>query len=226
MPSFEHLQARLAELGRALYERGWAMGTSGNYSAVLAPDPLRLVITRSGVDKGELLPGDMLVVDDTGKVLMGSGKPSAETVVHLAVVRSAGARAVLHTHSVWNTLLSNATEPGGSVELAGYEMLKGLRGVATHEHVERVPVVENTQDYDRMSEDVASALGAHPEAHGLLLRGHGLYTWGRDLPEAKRHVEIFEFLFEVVGRLRAATGALREGRPMPATVAGGVDGGG
>jgi methylthioribulose-1-phosphate dehydratase len=166
------------------------------------------------------------VVDETGKAMMGSGKPSAETVVHLAVVGTAGAGAVLHTHSVWNTLLSAATEPGGSVEIAGYEMLKGLRGVATHEHVERVPVVDNTQDYERMSQDVVEALRAHPEAHGLLLRGHGLYTWGRDLPEAKRHVEIFEFLFEVVGRLRAATGGLHEGRAVKATMAGGVDGGG
>jgi methylthioribulose-1-phosphate dehydratase len=224
MPSFEHLSTRLAELGRALYDRGWAMGTSGNYSAVLEPEPLRLVITRSGVDKGGLLPGDMLVVDEEGKALRGAGKPSAETVVHLAVVRTTGAGAVLHTHSVWNTLLSETAEEGGAVEISGYEMLKGLRDVTTHEHAERVPVVDNTQDYDRMSRDVEAALAAHPEAHGLMLRGHGLYTWGRDLAEAKRHVEIFEFLFEVVGRRWAATGRLPERRP--AAFAGGVDGGG
>jgi methylthioribulose-1-phosphate dehydratase len=200
MASFEHLSTRLAELGRGLYERGWAMGTAGNYSAVLATDPFRLVITRSGVDKAALLPGDMIAVDDTGKPIMGAGKPSAETVVHIAVVKSVGAGAVLHTHSVWNTLLSEAAAEAGAVEISGYEMLKGLSGVTTHEHTERVPVVENTQDYERMSADVTAALGAHPEAHGLLLRGHGLYAWGRDLAEAKRHVEVLEFLFEVVGR--------------------------
>jgi methylthioribulose-1-phosphate dehydratase len=206
MASFEHLSTRLAELGRALYDRGWAMGTSGNYSAVLSTEPLRLVITRSGVDKDGLLPGDMLVVDEAGKAVMGAGKPSAETVVHLGVVHATGAGAVLHTHSVWNTLLSEGAPEGGSVEIAGYEMLKGLRDVATHEHTEQVPVVENTQDYERMARDVEAALSAHPEAHGLLLRGHGLYTWGRDLAEAKRHVEVFEFLFEVVSRSRAAAG--------------------
>jgi methylthioribulose-1-phosphate dehydratase len=40
----------------------------------------------------------------------------------------------------------------------------------------------------------------NPLRHGFLIRGCGLYTWGRDLDEARRHVESFEFLFEVVGR--------------------------
>ncbi len=43
-------------------------------------------------------------------------------------------------------------------------------------------------------------LDEHPDAHGFLLRSHGLYTWGADLPQAVRHVEILEFLLEVVGR--------------------------
>jgi methylthioribulose-1-phosphate dehydratase len=85
-------------------------------------------------------------------------------------------------------------------------------------------VLENTQDYGFMSRDVRAALAAHPVAHGLLLRGHGLYTWGRDVPEARRHVEVLEFLFEVVGRLYAATGHLN-GRSAGA-LAGGDHGGG
>ncbi len=103
-------------------------------------------------------------------------------------------------------------------------MLKGLSGVRTHEHTERLPVLENTQDYGRMSRDVRAALAEYPRAHGLLLRGHGLYTWGRDVPEAKRHVEILEFLFEVVGRLHAATGRLDA--PSLGELAGGEHGGG
>jgi len=87
-------------------------------------------------------------------------------------------------------------------------MLKALSGVKTHEHTEWVPVVPNTQDYARMTRDVVDALAKHPGAHGLLLRGHGLYTWGRDLAEARRHVEAFEFLFEVTGRLFTASGSL------------------
>ena len=221
-PDFDTLAESLAETGRRLHARGWALGTSGNFSAVLTRDPFRLLISRSGVDKGELTRDEFLQVDDSGAVLSGSGKPSDETVVHLEVVRQRGAGAVLHTHSVWNTLLSETAGDDGGLSIEGLEMLKGLSGVTTHEHAEWVPIIDNTQDYGRMARDVGRALAAHPLAHGLLLRGHGLYTWGKDLREARRHVEVLEFLFEVTGRLYAASGRLRA--PRLAVAPGGKDG--
>ena len=225
-PSLEALAEGLAETGRNLHGRGWALGTSGNFSAVLTPDPLRLLISQSGVDKGEITREQILLVDDGGAVVSGSGRPSDETVVHLEVVRQRGAGAVLHTHSVWNTLLSEAAGEAGGLQVSGFEMLKGLSGVTTHEHAEWVPIIENTQDYERMAREVGRALVANPRAHGLLLRGHGLYAWGLDLREARRHVEILEFLFEVTGRLYAATGRLRAPRQAVSNSAGGSDGAG
>jgi methylthioribulose-1-phosphate dehydratase len=206
------LAASLTATGRALHARGWAVGTSGNFSAVLGRDPLRLLISPSGVDKGELHPDELLEVDEAGALVSGVRRPSDETVVHLGIVRERGAGAVLHTHSVWNTLLSEAAGDAGGLWLEGFEMLKGLSGVPTHEHAEWVPIVENTQDYGRMADGVTRCLREHPRAHGLLLRGHGLYGWGSGLFEAKRHVEVFEFLFEVVGRIYSATGRLRAPR--------------
>jgi methylthioribulose-1-phosphate dehydratase len=121
-------------------------------------------------------------------------------------VRSRNAGAVLHTHSVWSTILSAATTDGeGSLTIEGLEMLKGLDGVRTHEHRERLPVVANTQDWTAAAPRIEATLREHPGAHGLLIRGHGLYTWGKDLAEAKRHIEILEFLFEVMGRKRGMT---------------------
>jgi methylthioribulose-1-phosphate dehydratase len=222
MTALGDLATSLADTGRNLYARGWAMGTAGNYSAVLTRTPLTLAISRSGVDKALLSPEQILAVDEAGRVVAGAGRPSDETVVHLAVVRERGAGAVLHTHSVWNTLLSEAGGDAGGVTIEGFEMLKGLSGVTTHEHAEWVPILDNTQDYGRMAAEVSAALRMHSRAHGLLLRGHGLYTWGRDLPEAKRHVEIFEFLFEVVGRLYSAMGRFK----APRGPSGGSDGGG
>ena len=223
-PNFDALAEGLVQAGHSLHGRGWALGTSGNFSAVLTRDPLRLLISRSGVEKGEMTPEQVLLVDDTGAVVGGSGKPSDETVIHLEVVRQRGAGAVLHTHSVWNTLLSESAGDEGGLRLEGFEMLKGLAGVTTHEHAEWVPILENTQDYGRMAREVGRALGANPHAHGLLLRGHGLYTWGRDLREARRHVEVLEFLFEVTGRLYAATGRLKAPRVPVSEAAGGGDG--
>jgi methylthioribulose-1-phosphate dehydratase len=201
VPDFTEAAAALADLGRRAHTRGWALGTSGNFSAVVADEPLRMAITRSGVDKGQLLAGHILEIDGHGAMTgPGEGRPSAETALHLAVVAARGAGAVLHTHSLWSTLLSDAHAAQGGLAIEGYEMLKGLSGVGTHEHREWLPIVENSQDWDRDAARVRAALEAHSAAHGFLIRRHGLYTWGRDLDEAARHLEVLEFLLEAVGR--------------------------
>ena len=192
---------QLVEIGRQFYARGWALGTSGNFSAVVSRDPRRLAITVSGVDKGLMTEHDIVEIDERGAVVSGSGKPSAEASLHLAVARARSAGAVLHTHSIWSTILSDTAGPGG-LEIEGYEMLKGLDGVRTHDHRERLPILDNTQDWASAVPQVESILNDQPHAHGFLIRKHGLYTWGRDLADAKRQVEILEFLFEVMGRKR------------------------
>ena len=205
MRPFDDLAAQLAEVGRECYSRGWALGTSGNFSAVVSQNPLSLAITTSGVDKGLLEASQIVEIDSRGRVMRGAGTPSAETTLHLAIVRSRGAGAVLHTHSIWSTILSDAAgDAAGGVAIDGYEMLKGLDGVRTHEHREWLPIVDNTQDWSAAAPRIEAKLREHPDAHGFLIRRHGLYTWGRDLAEAKRQVEIFEFLFEVLGRKRGA----------------------
>jgi len=184
------------------FQRGWAAGTGGNFSAVQSRSPLRLLITPSGVDKGRVAAEELLEIDVEGAVLSGHGATSAETRLHLAIVESRHAGAVLHTHSVWSTLLSRRYAAEDEMTIEGYEMLKGLQGVTTHEHLERVPILPNSQDMAALSRDLAAALSRRPDCHGVLLAGHGLYTWGNSVFEARRHVEIFEFLFEVVGRER------------------------
>ena len=204
---FEHFSARaneLAEIGRAFYGRGWVLGTSGNFSAVVSREPLRLAITSSSVDKGELRADHILEIDAEANVLDGSGRPSAETLLHLAVVRLREACAVLHTHSVWSNILSDVYAADGGMIIEGFEMLKGLEGVSTHEHREWLPIIENSQDMSGLAAKVEQALTQHPASHGFMLRRHGLYTWGKSVAEAKRHVEILEFLLEVRGRVQVA----------------------
>lgn len=202
----EHTAA-LAEAGHGFHRRGWVLGTGGNFSAVLARAPLRLAITASGVDKGALTAEEFLEIDQEARVIRGTGKPSAEALLHVVLVGKRDAGAVLHTHSVWNTILSEVSAHQGGVAITGYEMLKGLRGVATHEHREWLPILENSQDIPALARRLEAALERHPGTHGFLLRGHGLYTWGRDINEARRHVEILEFLLEVTGRTRAVAGS-------------------
>jgi len=203
-PGLRAAASALAAIGREFHARGWARGTSGNYSAVLQHSPLRLLISSSGLDKSQLHATDFLTAaepDASGiRVLSGKGKPSAETLLHFAVARARAAGSVLHTHSVWNTLLSERFATKDGLAIQGYEMLKGLEGVATHEHREWIPIFRNTQNIAALAEEVESLLGREPAVHAFLLAGHGLYTWGEDVAQARRHVEILEFLFEVVGR--------------------------
>jgi methylthioribulose-1-phosphate dehydratase len=190
----------LALAGREFYRRGWVLGTSGNFSALLARDPLRICVTASGVEKGALDETDFLELDDGAAILKGFGKPSAETLIHLAIYRSLPkATSILHTHSVWGTILSDRFFENGAIEIEGYEMLKGLAGVTTHEHKEAVPIVENSQDYVALSQTIEDML-RNNDIHGIYLRRHGLYTWGETVADARRHIEVFEFLFEVLGR--------------------------
>jgi methylthioribulose-1-phosphate dehydratase len=155
----------------------------------------------SGIDKGELTPQQVLTIDEHANVISDHGvKPSDESLLHICIVKQRGAGAVLHTHSVWNTMLSDLFSAEGGVNIQGYEMLKGLQDVRTHEHSEWLPIVKNSQDMQTLADTIALTLEEHKAAHGFLIERHGLYTWGENLAQAKRHIEILEFLLETVGR--------------------------
>jgi len=244
------LREELCEAMAAIHQRGWCDGTGGNFSCVLKREPLLLLMAPSGVDKGRVQPQELIVVDRDSQVSRGSGRASAETLLHLAIVNETGAGAVLHTHSQAGTLLSQwswewavrsasaartlkpeaealeegygvmglqtragsrspQAEAGGFEEAGGeasgedgvaylevrnLEMLKGIAGITTHRSEVRVPVLANDQDLARLSRRAVPHLGRAPA--GLLIAGHGLYAWGLELSEARRHLEILEFLLE------------------------------
>jgi len=198
---FEEIAAGLAAVARGFHARGWLLGTSGNLSAVVQREPLQIAMSPSCVDKGELCAEQLLSIDENARIIgQQGGKPSDESLLHIRIVNERGAGAVLHTHSIWNTILSDLYAVDGGIKIEGYEMLKGLQGVRTHEHAEWLPIVENSQDMPALAETIAATLNQHKAAHGFLLRRHGLYSWGENLAQAKRHIEILEFLLEAIGR--------------------------
>jgi methylthioribulose-1-phosphate dehydratase len=191
----------MAAAGREFHRRGWLTGTSGNFSVLLARKPLRICVTANGLEKYGLDETNFLELDEDAEILEGFGKPSAETLMHLTMYRFLPrARAILHTHSVWGTILSDVLFQEGAVTIEGYEIMKGLSGVKTHEHREVVPVVENSQDHIALSHVVENVLRDNHGIHGVYLRRHGLYGWGETVGAARRHTEILEFLFEVTAR--------------------------
>ena len=193
---------QLRDCGKLFHQRGWSVGTSSNYSVVSQRDPVELIVTASGKDKGRLEREDFVRIDASGNPTSdGQPKSSAETMLHVVLAELEDVGAILHTHSVWSTLLSDHFFEDGGIEISGFEMLKGLEGIRTHETTHWVPIFENTQDIPALADEVRSRLANDSRlTHGFLIRKHGLYTWGKDVFAARRHIEIYEFLFECLGR--------------------------
>jgi methylthioribulose-1-phosphate dehydratase len=199
---YDHQIEGLRTVGQQMWTRGWSLGTSSNYSVVVQDDPKHLLVTASGMDKGHLKPCDFVVVDGSGHPISpDQPKSSAETLLHCVAVEM-GAGAVLHTHSPWATVLSEHFAAQHGMEIANFEMLKGLQGITTHESRIWLPVFENTQNIPELAAEVRAyaADPKNPPLYGYLIRRHGMYTWGKTLADATRHIEVLEFLLECVGR--------------------------
>jgi methylthioribulose-1-phosphate dehydratase len=200
--SFEEAADQIVDAGKFLNHFNLCPATGGNLSARL--DPEVVAITVSGKHKGELTADDVMLVDLDGKSLSGSKRPSAETLLHTMIYQTfSDAGAVLHHHTLNGTVLSRLVAPATELRTEGYEMHKALRGITTHESEVVVPIFENSQDMVAVAKEVSQYLKEHPQTYGFMLRGHGFYTWGKDMKEAKIRVETFEYLFESELKLRS-----------------------
>ncbi|MDH5611693.1 MAG: methylthioribulose 1-phosphate dehydratase [Gammaproteobacteria bacterium] len=191
--AFPEKAQALVEVCHFLGARDWAPATGGNFSVRL--DKAHCLITQSGRDKTKLNTDDLMVCNLSGRALDPALRPSAELALHTCLYQlDASIGAVLHTHSVTSTVLSRATE--GDLHLQGFEMQKALAGNLTHEDEISIAIFDNDQDMTALAECVQQRWAQNSITQpGLLVRGHGLYAWGTDLAEARRHVEGLEFLF-------------------------------
>ena len=188
--------------GAFLNQAGLCPATSGNISVRVSDDVIALTV--SGKHKGELGPDDIMLVNLEGVPQNSSKKPSAETLLHTMIYNSCGdVGAILHTPSPNGTILTLLVEPDLYWSVQGYEIQKAFKGVTTHESTLQIPIFENSQDIRTLSQEIASYLKKNPKTYGFLIRGHGLYTWGQDMKEAKIRSEAFEYLFECDLTLRA-----------------------
>lgn len=186
-----------------LHGKGWAPATSSNYSLRLDDYGGRILISASGKDKGDFSVEDLMEVDLEGRAIEEDRKPSAETLLHTLIYKKRSeVKCVLHTHTVYNTVVSRVLRKEKRVLLEGYEMLKGFHGVDTHESSLEIPIFGNSQDMKALSQEISDFWAGKPGMKAFLLAGHGMYTWGRSIAEAKRHVEVVEFLLECYYRER------------------------
>ncbi|WP_457635183.1 methylthioribulose 1-phosphate dehydratase [Persephonella sp.] len=189
-----------------LYNRGWFPATSGNLSYKLHDDPLYFAITSSGKDKGTVTHEDVIFVDKDAKPIEKTRlKPSAETKIHSQIYQKTDAGCVIHIHTVNNNFVSQVYFENGYVSLKDMEMIKAL-DIWKEDAFVKVPIIENWFDLDKLAEEAGKAV--NPEVPGLLIRNHGIYAWGRNEFEAKRHIEAFEFMFEYMKNVMLFTGKI------------------
>ena len=179
---------------RWIGEKGWAPATGGNMS--VRENDRFCLLSESGKDKGSLTRDDFIQVEIATSSAPSGRRSSAETGLHTLIYRLfPDAGAVLHTHTVNATVLSRV-EKGAALRLEGYEMQKSLSGQTSHLDQVVIPIFDNSQDIPALAQKIIASSEHAPLQYGFLLRGHGLTCWGRDVAEARRHLEGLEFLFQ------------------------------
>lgn len=201
--------AELREIKAYLAGKGWFPATSGNLSVRVGdftPEAFTFAVTSSGKDKSVQTPEDFLLVNEQGKPSEATSlKPSAETVIHSEIYRLTGAGAIFHVHTVFNNLSSELFWERKKVPVDGLELIKAFNIWDEEAQIE-IPILPNYADIPKIAELVEGAIV--PRVPGILLRKHGIYAWGANAFEAKRHLEAFEFIFEYVYRYSLLSGRI------------------
>ncbi len=196
---YQYLEKELLEIIHLFHSRGWSMATSTNYS-FRNPEPNQntYTISRSGIDKLKFKKEDFMLIEAEGTPLPTYQhiKSSAETLLHTYLYQNLETQCVLHTHSKASTIYSLIHQKDKIAKITGFELLKGIRNITTHEAEIKIPIFQNSQDMKQLVREISTYYDRNQETYGFLLAGHGLYAWGNSIPEAKRHTETLEFLFE------------------------------
>jgi methylthioribulose-1-phosphate dehydratase len=185
----------LVAVGQRFGQQGHVPATSGNFSCKVGAD--RLALTASGHHKGRLQPEHIMQTTLQGQPLEAQ-QPSAETALHVQLYeRYPWVNAVLHSHARSAVLATLCLAQHDTVTLQGYELLKALPNITTHDTSLTLPVVPNSQCMAALTDTVAQALVRWPDAPAYLIHGHGLYTWGATLADAERYHEALDALFQL-----------------------------
>ena len=203
MQDIYELKEQLAQTIRAYHAKGWSPATSTNYSFRENADADVIYVSRSGIDKSQFHEEDFMRVAMDGHPVLEDWeiKPSAETLIHCVLYRLIPENTViLHSHSVYSVLNSQLYEE--NIPFEGYEIQKGFAGQTTHDNKIHIPILPNSQDMVEFSTWMEARKDEF-QHHAFVIRNHGTYAWGKNLFEAKRHLETLEYLLEVNYKLKA-----------------------
>lgn len=192
---------KLASLVRVMNTQGHNPATSGNYSLRSKTSPEIALVSESGIDKSKFTEDNFLPLYHGSREMLEAyaktgRKSSDETDIHLSIYQITKANCVLHSHMLDALLFADLFPGKQFATIKDLELLKGFKGITTHELEINIPVFDNTQDIRELAETVKPSILSQPNSYGLLLRGHGIYVWGESVEEAKRHLEVFEYIFK------------------------------
>ena len=189
----------ICELCRDFYRLGWASGTGGGVSI---RDGEAIFMAPSGVPKERLQAGDIFRLNEEGEIVEAGAnglRVSECRPLFMQAYRLREAGAVLHSHAMEAVLATQLFDR--EFVVSGLEMMKGIEGVDVFE-AHRIPIIPNTAREADLAESLGAAIRDYPKAQAVLVRGHGVYVWGRDWVQAKTQAECYHYLFEAVVRLK------------------------
>jgi methylthioribulose-1-phosphate dehydratase len=187
------MKSKLVHTIRHYNQKGWSPATSTNYSF---RDKEGIWVTRSGIDKSEIIEDDFILVDFNSQAIgkYEGIKPSAETQIHCDIYKLfPEAQVILHSHGKYPVLCSTKNED--SIAFEGFEVQKGFKGQITHDNLVRIPIFDNSQEMTFFTHQLSKHL-KELENSCFIIRQHGTYAWGDTLFEAKRHLETLDYLCE------------------------------
>ena len=183
---------QIVAYGNRMEADGLTIGTAGNIS-VFDPELRCMAISPSAIPYPETKPDDIVIMDLDGHVVEGDRKPSSEFALHSAFYKEdPDLGAVVHTHSMFCTVLACMGEPLRAVHYA-------IAGAGTSE----IPLVPyHTFGTPELADAVAAAL--KKKSKGLILANHGMCACGDSLKSAYGLAQTMEWSAQVQWRCMSA----------------------
>jgi L-ribulose-5-phosphate 4-epimerase len=186
----EQLKQEVLKANLELPARGLVTYTWGNVSGIDREKGL-IVIKPSGVPYDEMKAEHMVVLDMEGNRVEGDLRPSSDAMTHLVLYRSfKDMGGIVHTHSNWATIWAQARKSIPSMGTTHADYFYG-----------DIPCTRDMKDEEIMSDYEANTGRVIAETFadrdpmqtpGVLVSGHGPFTWGKDAAEAVHNAVVLE----------------------------------
>lgn len=186
------LKERVCKANKDLELHKLVVFTWGNVSGIDRDKGL-VVIKPSGISYKLLKPEDMVVVDMEGNIVEGKLRPSSDTESHLELYRNfVNIGSVVHTHSEWATSWAQA---GRSIPAFGTTHADYFRGDIPCTRFQYETEVEGKYELETGRLIINEFRDKnHDQIPGVLVAGHGPFTWGKDPDSAVKNSVVLEYL--------------------------------